>query len=35
MIRMSDKELIQALRPMVLRDKFQCLGCGHPLTEDA
>lgn len=26
---MNDTELIQALRPMVVRDKFQCLGCGH------
>lgn len=26
---MNDKELIHALRPMVIRDKFQCLGCGY------
>lgn len=26
---MSDKELIQALRPLAVRDKFQCLGCGY------
>lgn len=26
---MTDTELIQALRPMVVLDKFRCLGCGH------